>query len=112
MKYLYSRGIFSLGTVRLPCLPNCPLPDKKMKRGESIEYITSYKSAPISAVIWKDNKAVKLVSTYCGETPETKVTRFNRSEKKEIDCPRLVTEYNHNMGGVSRPLTVTLGGIK
>jgi len=33
------------GTVRLPRLPNCPLPDKKkkkMKREESIEYIISY----------------------------------------------------------------------
>lgn len=106
MEYLFSRGILSLGTVRLPRLPNCPLPDKKnekkMKRGESIEYVTSYEKAPISAVIWKDNKAVKLVSTYCGETPKTKVTRFDRSKKKEIeiDCPKLVTEYNHNMGGV------------
>lgn len=106
MEYLFSRGIHSLGTVRLPRLPNCPLPDKKnekkMKRGESIEYITSYESAPISAVIWKDNKAVKLVSTYCGELPKTKVKRFDRSKKKEIeiDCPQLVTEYNHNMGGV------------
>ncbi|KAL4107539.1 hypothetical protein QTP88_017871 [Uroleucon formosanum] len=73
-----------------------------MKRGESMEYVTSYEKAPISAVIWKDNKAVKLVSTYCGETPKTKVTRFDRSKKKEIeiDCPKLVTEYNHNMGGV------------
>ncbi|KAL4154013.1 hypothetical protein QTP88_001846 [Uroleucon formosanum] len=74
---------------------------KKMKRGESMEYVT-YEKTPISAVIWKDNKAVKLVSTYCGETPKTKVTRFDRSKKKEIeiDCPKLVTEYNHNMGGV------------
>ncbi|XP_060846533.1 piggyBac transposable element-derived protein 2-like [Rhopalosiphum padi] len=106
MEYLFSRGILSLGTVRLPRLPNCPLPDKKnekkMKRGESMEYVTSYEKAPISTVIWKDNKAVKLVSTYCGETPKTKVTRFDRSKKKEIeiDCPKLVTEYNHNMGGV------------
>jgi len=52
-----------------------------MKRGESIEYITSYESAPISAVTWKDNKAVKLVSTYCGEIPKSKMTRFDRSKK-------------------------------
>lgn len=73
-----------------------------MKRGESVEYITSYKSAPISSVIWKDNKAVKLISTYCGETPKSKVTRFDRSKKKEIeiDCPFLVKEYNCHMGGV------------
>ncbi|XP_050065754.1 piggyBac transposable element-derived protein 2-like, partial [Aphis gossypii] len=95
-----------LGTVRINRLPNCPLPDKngekKMKRGESIEYITSYESSPISAVTWKDNKAVKLLSTYCGENPKSKMTRFDRSKKTntEIDCPMLISEYNKHMGGV------------
>ncbi|XP_022163631.1 piggyBac transposable element-derived protein 2-like isoform X2 [Myzus persicae] len=95
-----------LGTVRINRLPNCPLPDKngekKMKRGESIEYITSYESTPISAVTWKDNKAVKLLSTYCGENPKSKMTRFDRSKKTntEIDCPMLISEYNKHMGGV------------
>lgn len=32
MEYLFSRGILSLGTVRLPRLPNCPLPDKKNEK--------------------------------------------------------------------------------
>ncbi|XP_025407636.1 piggyBac transposable element-derived protein 2-like isoform X2 [Sipha flava] len=106
MEYLYNKNIYSLGTVRLNRLPNCPLPDKnqekKMKRGDSIEYITSYKSAPISAVTWKDNKAVKLVSTYCGEIPKSEMTRFDRIKKSNIiiDCPMLIKEYNKHMGGV------------
>ncbi|KAE9522457.1 hypothetical protein AGLY_017118 [Aphis glycines] len=106
MEFLYKKNIYSLGTVRINRLPNCPLPDKngekKMKRGESIEYITSYESMPISAVTWKDNKAVKLLSTYCGENPKSKMTRFDRSKKTntEIDCPMLISEYNKHMGGV------------
>jgi len=74
-----------------------------MKRGESIQYITSYESAPISAVIWKDNEAVKLVSMYCGEIPKTKMTTFDRSKKTniEVHCPMLIDEYNKNMGGKS-----------
>ncbi|XP_015376602.1 PREDICTED: piggyBac transposable element-derived protein 4-like [Diuraphis noxia] len=85
MDYLYSRGILSLGTVRTNRLPNCKLNDSKMQkkllRGKSIEYISSYKNTPISALTWKDNKPVTLLSTYAGKLPETKVKRFNRSTK-------------------------------
>lgn len=105
MEFLYKKNIYSLGTVRINRIPNCPLPDKngekKMKRGESIEYITPYEAAPISAVTWKDNKAVKLVSTYCGEIPKSKMTRFDRSKKTsiEVECPMLISEYNKHNGG-------------
>lgn len=73
-----------------------------MNRGESIEYITSYNITPISVVIWKDNKMVKIVSTYCGEIPKSKMTRFDRSKKTniEVDCPMLINEYNKHMGRV------------
>lgn len=106
MVYLYTNSIYSLGTVRLNLYPNCPLADinkeKKMKRGKSIEYITPYKSATISAVIWNKNKAVKLVSTCCGEIPKSKVTRFDPSKKEnvEIECPMLINEYKKHIGGV------------
>lgn len=106
MDYLHSRGILSLGTVRTNRLPNCKLNDskmqKKLSRGKSIEYISSYKNTPISALTWKDNKPVTLLSTYAGKLPETKVKRFNRSTKSkiEVSCPFVVTEYNRHMGGV------------
>jgi hypothetical protein len=77
MEYLYQKGIYALGTVRRNRLPNCQLPNykqiKKLSRGSSIEQVTSYESAPISVVLWKDNKTVTLLSTYCGELP--KVTK-------------------------------------
>lgn len=106
MDYLHSRGILSLGTVRTNRLTNCKLNDskmqKKLSRKKSIEYISSYKNTPISALTWKDNKPVTLLSTYAGKLPETKVKRFNRSTKSkiEVSCPFVVTEYNRHMGGV------------
>lgn len=65
----------------------------------------------ISTVLWKDNKSVRLASTYVGvlpflrENPEhqpTKATRFDRKQKNyiEIGCPQIIHEYNRHMGGV------------
>ncbi|KAL4152918.1 hypothetical protein QTP88_000751 [Uroleucon formosanum] len=106
MDYLYNRGILSLGTVHTNRLPNCKLNDSKMQRkllrGKSIEYISSYKNTPISALTWKNNKPVTLLSTYAGKLPETKVKRLNRCTKSkiEVSCPFVITEYNRHMGDV------------
>lgn len=106
MEILYQNGIFSLGTVRRNRLPNCKLPDdnqiKKLPRGASIEHISSNESAPLSVVLWKDNKIVTLLSTYCGELPKTTKKRFDKKLKKqiEVDCPHIIKEYNRHMGGV------------
>jgi len=105
MEYLYQKGIFALGTVRRNRLPNCQLPNdkqiKKLSRGASIEQVTSYKSAPISVVLWKD-KTVTLLSTYCGELPKLTKKQFDKKLKKqvEVDCPHSIKEYNRHMGGV------------
>jgi len=42
------------------------------------------------------------VSTYCGENPKSKIIRFDRSQKTniEVNCPMLIKEYNKHMGGV------------
>lgn len=86
MEYLYKDKILALGTVRLNRLPNNKQPDKseqsKMIRGSSIEHISSYGTSLLSIVKWKDNKAVSLLSTFCGELPKSTVQRFNRKEKK------------------------------
>jgi hypothetical protein len=106
MEYLYQKGIYALGTVRRNRLPNCQLPNdkqiKKLSRGSSIEQVTSYESAPISVVLWKDNKTVTLLSTYCGELPKVTKKRFDKKLKKqvEVDCPHSIKEYNRHMGGV------------
>lgn len=89
MVALYEKGILSVGTVRRNRIPNCKLPSenffKKQICGTSYEYITSYKGAPLSNVIWKDNKLVTLMSTYCGIEPKLSIKRF---EKKKLKTKR------------------------
>ena len=111
--YLRSRGIYSLGTIRANRIHNCKLPTdielKKHVRGYSTEFCGSAMNVDISLTVWKDNKAVRLASTYAGIKPflnetteKSTVSRFVRSEKKfvDIDCPNVINEYNKHMGGV------------
>ena len=115
--YLRSRGIYSLGTIRSGRIPNCKLPndsDKQLtkeEKGFSLEYVGNAHGVDLANVLWKDNKNVRLVSTYVGVLPfkssiqdkqPSKATRFDRSAKKyvEIDCPAIIREYNCHMGGV------------
>lgn len=115
MVYLRSRGIFALGTVRANRLPKCKLPTdsdlKDEERGYSVEYGATVQGVKISAVVWKDNKVVRLASTYVGIRPfetvndneqRAKAARYDRKEKAyvEIDCPQIIREYNAHMGGV------------
>lgn len=114
--YLRSRGIYSLGTVRAKRVPNCKLPlDKELKdepRGYSCEFTANAHGVDISSVSWKDNKIVRLLSTYVGVKPfartatvpqhPAKAARYDRKQKKylEVDCPQIIREYNAHMGGV------------
>lgn len=118
MVYLRTLGIYSLGTVRRNRVKNCPLPTEKdlaqTARGFALEYTTNIQSITVSAVTWKDNKCVNLLSTYCGIEPfigsnpnPTQATSktVDRFDKKindfvEIGCPRIIKEYNAHMGGV------------
>lgn len=115
--YLRSRGIYSLGTFRANRVKNCKLSTdeqlvaKKVPRGYSEEYVATAFGIDISTVVWKDNKGVRLASTYAGVQPfhsntpgdfTTKSRRWNRTTKQyeEVSCPNIVKEYNRHMGGV------------
>lgn len=113
--YLPARGIFSLGTIRVNRVPNCMLPSdseiKKEPRGFSSEFVASSYGVNCTNVLWKDNKSVRLASTYVGveqfdqtnpNQQPSKASRFDRKQKKkiEIDCPQIIKEYNSHMGGV------------
>lgn len=56
----------------------------------------------MSNVIWKDNKAVTMVSTFVGEMPKSQVRRYDKTNKRYINIhrPNIVSEYNLYMGGV------------
>lgn len=104
--HLARQGIYSIGTVRRNRIPNCKLPDdkalKKSDRGTCCEMVGTCDGIEISAVVWKDNKTVTLLSTFAGENPVERVERFDRKQKKKVNvnCPFIIKEYNRHMGGV------------
>lgn len=106
--YLAKEGIYSLGTVRINRLRNCKLPDKNaimkknVPRGFYEENVATVDDTEVSAVVWKDNKPVNLLSTYVGAEPATTITRFDKAKKERvaIPCPKVIREYNAHMGGV------------
>ncbi|XP_055707132.1 piggyBac transposable element-derived protein 4-like isoform X1 [Phlebotomus papatasi] len=112
--YLHGRGIYSLSTVCENRIPNSKLPTdsdiKDKPRGYSTEFVGAACGVDISNVLWKDNKSVRLISTYVGIKPfvranpqeqAVKATRYDRKKKKhvEINCPQIVREYNQHIGG-------------
>ncbi|XP_058817071.1 piggyBac transposable element-derived protein 3-like [Topomyia yanbarensis] len=108
LTHLAKEGIHALGTVRLNRIKNVELPAKKdiMKkdnpRGFYKESLTTVDGIDVSAIVWKDNKPVNLLSTYVGAEPISTITRYDKKTHKRvsIQCPKAVREYNAHMGGV------------
>lgn len=114
--YLRSRGIFSLGTIRVNRIPNSKLSAdedlKNMARGYSEEFNGTTYGCEISCVLWNDTRPVRLVSTYVGVEPffdtvdrrckPKLIDRWDKKTKKyvSIECPMIISEYNKHMGGV------------
>ena len=51
---------------------------------------------------WKDNKAVHLISNFHGTERVTISRKQNDGSKLEIECPKVVKDYNKRMGGVDK----------
>lgn len=109
MHYMVKEGIWCLGTVQLNRLgKSCKLPKKNevmaksVPRGSYEENTASVDGVDFSAVSWKDNKQVTLLSTYVGAEPVGSIERYDKKEKKKvaIKCPKVIKEYNAHMGGV------------
>lgn len=66
--------------------------------GSSSACIATLQNKIISSVVWKDNRLV--LSTFVGEQPLAKMTRFSKAKKKSIQVlyPNTVTGYNKHMG--------------
>ena len=58
----------------------------------------------ILALRWKDNKVVTVLSSDAGVEPMTKVTRYDRQVKKQVEvpCPNVIHQYNGKMGGIDK----------
>ena len=106
LKYLESKGIWALGTLRSDRSRGCPLMrDKEMKkegRGFCEEHVSNDKSVVITS--WYDNKRVLVMSNFLGKAPITQCRRFDKKNKEYmlIDRPAAITVYNKFMGGVDK----------
>ena len=102
--YLKKLGILACGTMPANRLQGCRLKsnkDLKKSSRRSMDYMTDLNSGVIITK-WMDNNAVHIASNFSGVQPMSSVTRWIPEEKcrKEIQCPRIIKEYNGGMGGV------------
>ncbi len=102
---LKKRGFQSISTVQINRVPNCvfSLSIKdfvKSGRGQFEELVN--KRNNIVLVRWNDNKPVHLISSYIGSQPVQKISRWIKEQcmRSMVNCPKIVTIYNKNMGGV------------
>ena len=96
--HLQKQPIAATETVRLCRMGNPPLKSvkevKKLQRGTSVVAVET--SSNVSAVRWKDNKVVNILSTFAGKEPQNKVKRYSQNKKKRIDIlqPNVANVYN------------------
>lgn len=106
LKELQDRNYGGTGTVRENRCKGCPLMPvqqmKKQKRGSS-EYFVD-KENKIVVCRWMDNSVVTIASTIHTNDSSCKVKRYCQKEKRkiEVDCPKIIQEYNRHMGGTDR----------
>ena len=104
--YLSSRGISACGTMRTnrKFFPREMLSEAVpgLTRGEFVW--ASYKD--LLALTWKDRKAVSFLSTIHDPDLGEQVTRRQkvggRYQERQVNCPKLVNDYNRYMGGVDK----------
>eukprot|EP00795_Rhopilema_esculentum_P005662 gene5662-10900_t len=77
--------------------------NKELKKSGcgSIDYMT-YLNIGVIITKWMDNNAVHIAPNLIGVEPMSSVNRWIPAEKcrKEIQCARIIKEYNGGMGGV------------
>ena len=100
-----SKGIHTVGTIRLNRLLSCPFDTNKdlMKNGGgAMDYRCDSNSGKM-AVKWVNNSAVNLASNFVGVEPVGELEKWCGSEKlrKNIQCPQIVQQYDKSMGGVA-----------
>jgi hypothetical protein len=97
---LLDAKVLACGTVRSnrKKLPKDLPADKQMKRGQQ----ESRQCGGIRFVKWMDSKSVLVVSSACDSEASGTVQRRQKghSEKVPVNCPEIIQDYNHNMGGV------------
>ena len=98
---LLRRGFGACGTARKNCrgLPRA-ICDATLHRGEIVSSVDD----SILALKWKDKRDVIMLSNYHDSSMVTKSRRSRAAEQgvEEIQKPKVVDDYNQNMGGVDK----------
>ena len=101
---LKSKGIGYTGTVKSNRTEKAPLIDSKemAKRPRGNFEFCLEQGEGIALTTWNDNIVVSLMSTVDPAMPIVKATRWiaKDAQKKQVDQPFMVSQYNHFMGGV------------
>lgn len=100
MEQLKKDGVLACGTVRsnrkyLPVLTA----DKNLKERGSYDFRFT---DDMAAFKWKDNKPIKLVSSFHGSDKTTVKRTLKDGKKTDVPCPTAIAHYNKNMGGVDK----------
>ena len=100
---LVDRGFGAVGTVRKD-RRGIQIRTAVLRRGE----VTSSRDDGVLALKWKDKRDVTMLSTYHDERMVTKSSRSPAAAggTEEILNPRVVEDYNMNMGGVDKSESV------
>lgn len=75
-------------------------------RGSYDEWVTTnVEGVSTNAIIWYDNKAVCLTSTFATSQPLQTCVKYDRKriEQVEVPVPCIVKMYNEHMGGCGSP---------
>lgn len=99
-------NVFVTGTVRENRTKQCPLKAVKLMQKEKRGTYDSKVSERygITAIRWKDNNVVTVMSNEYGLEPMKSAKRYSAQEKKKVLIPQpdAVHQYNRYMGGVDQ----------
>ena len=102
IKYLLSKGIYGVATLRANRSRSCPVPAekdmKKQGRGAMTEVVDTEQKVVVYA--WYDNRRALTISNFVGIIPIDECNRYYRAQKKmlKVARPASVALYNDLWG--------------
>ena len=99
MKYLLSKGIYGVATLRANRSRSCPIPAekdmKKQGRGAMTEVVDTEQKVVVCA--WYDNRRVLTICNFVGITPIDECNHYDRKQMLKVARPASGALYNRFM---------------